>query len=218
MKRTRKTRKTVFLLIAVMMISLLGGCARKFDAAGYTQAVLDVSFKNETAQYIKMTGASKDAAEKIFSKNIDAVMGVEALKLPKDLQNKFRKLFENLVKDVKYTVGKAVEDKNKNFTVDVKIEPILLADSFTEFQKQTKDYANKVSNDVMNGAAAPTQEEMQNHVYELYYNILKKAVDDGIKYGKPETVTVNVNKTKGKIYEIMQSDMNTVTTKLISQK
>lgn len=214
----KTTRKTVFLLIAVMMISLLGGCARKFDAASYTQAVLDVSFKNQTEQYIKMTGSSKDAAEKIFSKNIDAVMGVEALKLPKDLQDKFRKLYENLVKDVKYTVGKAVEDKNKNFTIDVKIEPILLGDSLTEFQKQTKDYANKVSNDVMNGAAVPTQEEMQKHVYELYYNILKKTVDDGIKYGKPETVPIHVNKTKGKIYEIAQSDMNIVIRKLISQK
>lgn len=214
----RKKIGALFLLV-IMVLVLFGGCAKEFDAGGYTKAVLDVSYKNETEQYTELTGSTKEDAEKIFLKNMDAVMvDFKPLNLPKDLYSKFRKLFEDLVKKVKYTVGEAVKDEEDNFTVDVTIEPISLIHTFNEFQKQTGDYASKVANDVMNGGAVPTDQEMQNSVYRIYYDMLKKTVEEGLKYEEAETVTVRVNKVEGRVYEILEEDINTVNSKMILQK
>lgn len=206
-------------LLMVMVLTLLGGCGRTFDASGYTKAVLDVSYKNEIAQYVQLTGESKEEAEKIFTKNMDVTMeAFQAMDFPEDLENQFRELFENLAKNVRYTVGEAVEDKDGNFTVDVSIEPItIFNDTYETFQNQAKEYATKVANDVMNGAEVPSDEDMQNNVYEIYYNILKSTVDEGIKYGAPETITVHVNKGSENVYEIPKEDMVTLDERMISQ-
>lgn len=215
---SRKRGLSVVLLI-VMAFTLLGGCGRTFDASGYTKAVLDVSYKNEIEQYVQLTGESKEKAEKIFTKNMDVTMETfQAMNFPEDLENKFRELFEVLAKNVKYTVGEAVEDEEGNFTVDVSIEPItIFNDTYDTFQKQAQEYATKVANDVMNGAEVPSDEDMQNNVYEIYYNILKSTIDEGIKYGEAEIVTVHINKVDGNVYEILKEDMVTLDEKMISQ-
>lgn len=216
--KNRKKIGALFLLV-IVVLALFGGCAKEFDAGGYTKAVLDVSYKNETEHYITITGSTKEAAEKIFSENMDVVMvDFEPLNLPKDLYDKFRNLFEDLVKKVKYTVGEAVKDEEENFTVDVIIEPISLIQTFNEFQQQTGDYASKVANDVMNGETAPTDQEMQNSVYKIYYDMLEKTVKEGLKYEKAETVTVHVYKVDGSVYQILEEDLNTVNSKMILQK
>ncbi len=210
---------SIFLLITTLLM-LLTGCTGKFDASGYTKAVLDVSYKNETEEYIKLTGSTKEAAEKIFERNMDVTMeGFEALNFPEELESKFRQLFEDLAKNVKYTVGEAVEDKEGNFTVDVSVEPIMLFDdTYEEFQTQAQDYATKVANDVMNGAEVPSDEDMQNSVYEIYYNILKSTMDAGIQYGEAEVITVHVNKSEGNVYEIPEEEMTALDEKMISQE
>ena len=198
-----RKRKIWAVLLTATALVLLGGCGKKFDASGYTKALLDVSYKNETEKYIELTGSSKEAAEEIFFFF---------------LEDKFRTLFESLTKNVKYTVGEALEDENGSFTVDVSIEPVtLFDDTYDEFQKQAKDYATNIANEVMNGKEMPSDEDMQNSVYEIYYNILKNAMDKGIQYGEVQKITVHVNKTEGDIYEIPEEDMTAMDKAMISR-
>jgi hypothetical protein len=215
----KKRSISIFMLITTLLM-MLTGCTGKFDASGYTKAVLDVSYKNETKQYIELTGSTKEEAEKIFKRNMDVTMeGFEALNFPEELENKFRQLFEDLAKNVKYTVGEAVEDKEGNFTVEVSVEPIMLFDNtYAEFQTQAQEYATKVANDVMNGAEVPSDEDMQNSVYEIYYNILKSTMDAGIEYGEAEVITVHVNKGEGNVYEIPEDEMTALDEQMISQE
>lgn len=214
-----KKRIIAVLVMMAVFIALLGGCG-EFDADGYTKGILDVTYKNETEQYMKLTGSTKKAADQIFIKNLDSVMtGFSNLELPKQLEDKYRKMFEKLIKSVKYTVSEAKEDGDGNFTVDVSVEPItIFDDTYKDFQNQAKAYATKVSNDVMNGSAMPIEEEMQNHIYELYYSILNSVVENGIHYGKKEIVTVHVNKGEGGIYEIPGADITALDNKMLSQK
>ena len=84
-----KKRKISAILLTAMTLLLLGGCGKKFDAAGYTQALLDVSYKNETDKYIELTGSSKEAAEKIFEKRMDITMeGFESMDFPDELEDR----------------------------------------------------------------------------------------------------------------------------------
>ena len=148
MKNMGKKIRYIAFFIGVCV--LLAGCGKKFDASGYTKAVLDVSYKNEIQKYVELTGADEKEADKIFEDNLQNNMDImlqefSGYELPDELEEKYRKLFSDMMKQVKYTVAEAKEVENKNFTVDVKVEPMLIFnDTYQELQKQTEDYATQV--------------------------------------------------------------------------
>ncbi|MCI6466648.1 MAG: hypothetical protein MSA90_14430 [Faecalicatena sp.] len=215
----RKKRITA-VVVAAVLLAVLGGCVNKFNAAGYTKALLDVTYKNETEQYIELTGSTQEAADEIFTKSLDATMeDYEKLNLPDELEKNYRQLFGDLMKSVRYTVSEAKEDDNGNFTVDVSVEPItIFDDTYSQFQEKAKEYATQVSNDVMNGAEMPSEEEMQNHIYDIYYHILNEVLEQGLSYGEAEKVTVHINKGEGDIYEIPKEDMTALDDKMLSRE
>lgn len=213
-----KKRGMVALLLTVIMLSLLGGCAKKFDAAGYTKAVLDLTYKDKTEEFMKLTKASKGQAEKVYTDNVQNLMNqFGTLNLPKETQDNFKQFFMDLIKNVKYTVGEAKEDKKGNYTVDVTVKPLLIFDNtYDEFMKQSEDYAKKISEDALNGEKMPTQSEIQGHVFDIYYKILREDLDKGAKYGKSQVVTMHVNKNKSKVYEIPDKDLAALDKETIS--
>lgn len=204
-----KRKGITAILLLSMLILLLAGCGKKFDASGYTKAILDVSYKNETEEYMKLTNSSKEDAEAIFTDNLGTLMAeFDGLNLSEDLQSKYKDFFEDISKSVKYTVGEAVEDKQGNFTVDVTVEPITnFSDTYDEFLSQAEAYSTQIGNDVMNGAVMPSEEDMQNQVFEIFYNILRESLDAGVNYGEPQTITMHVNKDANNVYEIPEADL-----------
>ena len=72
MNRLKKNWMRAAALMAVMTV-LLSGCTA-FDACAYMQAILDVSYKNETEDYMELTGATEEEANEIFQNNLDATM------------------------------------------------------------------------------------------------------------------------------------------------
>lgn len=218
MKR-RKRKKMQAAGLAVVLALLLCGCT-PFDACAYTQAVLDVSYKNQTESYIEITGASPEEADAVFQKNLDATMQeFQNMELTGELEEQYRTLFEEVVKQVKYTVGEAVKEEDGNFTVDVEIRPILLFDdTYEEFQTKAEDYAAGLTNEVMNGAEMPSDEEIQAKVYQIYYEVLKAGMDAGVNYGAPENITVHIHKTEDGVYEIPDEDLRALDNAMISQE
>lgn len=201
------------------MVGALGGCTT-FDASAYTRAVLDVSYKNQTEEYIELTGASEEEAEAVFQENLDATMEeFKTMQLSEEMERNYRSLFEDIVKQVKYTVGEAVRTEDGNYTVDVTVEPMtLFDDTYEEFQAKAEEYAAGITNSVMNGEEMPSDEEMQENVYQIYYNVLNEGVGAGIKYGEAVTVTIHINKTEDGTYEVLDDDIRILDEKLISQK
>ena len=71
------TKKRIILIAAALAVLITGAVIgtnlyrNRFDAGEYVQAVLDVSYKNETEQYVEITGVSKEEAEQIFENNLD---------------------------------------------------------------------------------------------------------------------------------------------------
>ena len=85
------TKKRIILIAAALAVLITGAVIgtnlyrNRFDAGEYVQAVLDVSYKNETEQYVEITGVSKEEAEQIFENNLDATMeGFEASDMPQE--------------------------------------------------------------------------------------------------------------------------------------
>lgn len=213
--------KSIARAVLIAAVSLiLGGCTADFDASGYTKAVLDVSYKDQTEEYVKLTESSQKDAEQIFEQNLDAMVEeFGGLDLSEDLRKNYRGLFENMMKKVRYEVGEAVKDEERNYTVEVKIQPMLIFDdTYAAFQQKAEEYAQQISDKALKGESIPTEEEMQNHVFELYYQILKEALDSDVQYGDPETVVIHINRDENNVYSIPETDITALDEKTISMK
>ena len=65
------------ILTVIIMVAAAAGIyfyMNRFDPVRYVQAVLDVSYKEKTEEYSKMTGTSRKEAEAVFEKNLDVTM------------------------------------------------------------------------------------------------------------------------------------------------
>ena len=222
--RTKNRWKTIgkILLLtgAVAGAVLLEKWALHFDAGAYTQAVLDAAYRDERENYQKLTGNSDADVEKLFQKNLDATMDeFQTIKLSEAQEENYRALFQDILKQVRYTVGEVTAQKGGNYAVQVEVEPMtLFDDTYDAFQNQAESYARKVTDEVLNGGQMPEEQEIQSQVYQIYYDVLRDALDSGVKYGKAQSVTLHVNRKKDGGYEIPEKDITALNEKLISRE
>lgn len=222
-ERRKKSHKGRYILGVVVILGIalcVCSCIRIIDPVAYTQAILDVTYKNETEQYIELTGATEEDAKQVFESNLETTAKIyKNAKLPGELENNYNQLFKDIIMRVQYTVGEATKDEGGNYVVEVSVYPMtLFDDTYETFREKSAEYAVNLSNSVMEGTPVPTEEEMQQAVYQIYYDILKAELDAGLKYGRSETVRIHVNKTEEGTYEIPEEDIRMLDSKLISQE
>ena len=217
------TKRRIILIAAVIVVLVAGAAAgaylymNRFDAGEYVRAVLDVSYKNKTDKYVEITGIPEEEAAQIFEDNLNATMkGFETSSMPEALLPQYRELFSELAKRVSYTVGQPVKKEAGIYEVTVKVKPVtLFPDTYGTFQEKAQEYADQVTNSVMNGAEMPGEEEMQNQIYQIYYDVLKSHVDSGMLYGEAEDVVLRVKKEGSREFTIDQDDMDKLDSMLI---
>ena len=142
--------------------------------------------------------------------------GFETSDMPDELLPKYRELFSELAKNVSYTVGKPVRGENSVYSVTVKVKPVtLFPDTYGTFQEKAQEYADQVTDSVMNGAEMPTDEEMQREIYQIYYDVLNSQMDAGMLYGEVQDAVLHVRKEGGTEFEIVQEDMDKLDSLLI---
>ncbi|HIY30095.1 MAG TPA: hypothetical protein H9732_04235 [Candidatus Mediterraneibacter avicola] len=218
-----KKKKIIIICIAVLAVTAAGLAAgfyayiNRYDAGDYVQAVLDVSYKGKTGAYVEMTGVSEEEAKAVFEDNLDATMeGFDASDMPEELRPQYRELFGELAESVNYTVGEPERQEGGGYTVNVKVKPVtLFSDTYDTFQQKAQEYADQITDSVMQGGEMPTEEEMQKQVYQIYYDVLREALDKGSLYGEVKDVFVRVKKTGLTSFEANEEDMDFLDSLLI---
>ena len=86
----KKKKQYWIVALVVALIAAIGAgyyvYMNRFNASEYVKAVLDVSYKNKTEEYIALTDTPKEEAEQIFEKNLDVTMEeFDSLNLPDEL-------------------------------------------------------------------------------------------------------------------------------------
>ena len=185
--------------VGVMILASVVGVylyVNRFDASKYVQAVLDVSYKNKTTLYQEVADVSEKEAKAVFEKNLDATMqGFDASDMP-DSQ----------------------KEKDGTYIVSVKVKPItLFTDTYDLFLSRAEQYAKEVTDHVTKGAQMPTDEEMQEKIYQIYYEVLKEQAEVGMLYGRAEDVVLHIEKEGRGNYGIRQKDMKKLDGLLIEE-
>lgn len=223
-KKIHKKRTAVKIIIPVILVLILaGGCIagwlyiNRFDAGEYVQAVLDTSYKNETDLYTEITGVTREEAEQIFQDNLDATMsGFEDTKMPEQLRPQYRELFRELAGKVSYTVGKPEKGKNGIYKVPVMVKPVtVFPDTYSLFQTKAREYAQGVTEKVTEGGEMPSDDEMQNQIYQIYYDVLRQRVDSGMLYGGAQEIVLHVTKKGSRTFSVRAEDMEKLDSALI---
>ena len=62
-----------------------------------------------------------------------------------------------------------------------------------------------------------TDEEMQEKIYQIYYEVLKEQAEVGMLYGRAEDVVLHIEKEGRGNYEIRQKDMKKLDGLLIEE-
>lgn len=187
MKMTKMKKVFVTCLAGIMVMATVAGCG-KFDAAGYVTACLDLLTKGETEQYTKLTDRTKEQAEQDYEDNIDSMMdAMGEVGLSDELNENYRNLYKDIYKKAKYTVtGAEKMDGKDGYTVTVEVEQ--MTGLFDDLQDEV---TNRVMDEMGNLSADTTEDELNELVFQLMYDVLQERVDS-ISYNDPQTVTVEV--------------------------
>ena len=169
-----------------------------FDASAYTQAFLDAISKNEFSKYAEITNSTEDEAKKEYESLLDNSVSslLASITVSDETKQKVRDMFHTIYSKWNYSVGEAVKNDDKSFTVPVTVKKLtvfkgVLKETVSRFEKRTKESKD------MNDSA----------YYDLYYQTFIELVNETLaknEYGEETVIQVSVTPTtsNSNVYEI----------------
>ncbi len=206
--RKRKRLAIVSVLVAMIML-FTTACGADFDASGYIQGLLDVSYKGETAKYKEMTDATEEEAQEVYNDNIDAI--VEAItedsSLSDEMLTDFRATFVDLMKMADYTVGEAVKNDDDSFDVPVEVKTYyVFAGMEDALEEELSAYEAQLYETLENGGDLPSDEEIEEFIYTVMLNFIKTTMENPT-YSETKTYTFHVYEGEDGVYEINEDEL-----------
>ena len=105
------------------MTGLLSGCGSKFDARGYTKALLDLNFQGESAGALEyVDGVTKEDLMQQYQAFIDQFVETNiasGLELPETKRQNFAQLVSTILTTMRYDVKEAKESGKREYEISV---------------------------------------------------------------------------------------------------
>ncbi len=188
----KKTKKIALLLVCVLVIGILGGCGNKFDAKAYLQAMLDLSYKNDTAAFMDLKIGTAEEAAQVYESGIDLAMKnfMTGVTVSDELTKKFRQIVQDMYGNAKYTVDSA-EKQDDDWVVTVTYEKMMVfKDTLANYETAVNDLYTEWSG-VTDETQLPTEEEMTDALLVALKDSMKDAIANA-EYAEPATTTVKI--------------------------
>lgn len=187
MKTKKAAAAAVILIISIMITS----CGPKLDAKAYLQAMLDLSYKGDSAKYVEMELGTAEDAALVFERGIDAEMAYfeNRLNMSDGLKNDFRELFKEMYSKAKYTVGDAKKQEDGSYTVEILYERMkLFEQAIALYDKNVEALPEKWAG----FEESPSQDEMLEDMAEVLRDALRTSIEN-VEYDKPGTLTIKIS-------------------------
>ena len=185
-------KKVALLMLSVLTLSLFAGCGGKFDASAYVKALLDNSYKNDSAAFVEMKIGSAEEASELYEQGLDAEMqGVLAgVSMSEEAENNYRTFFKDLLAKADYKVGDAEKQSDGSYIVTVtykqmKIFEPALTGYLAELESKTAEWQTQASE------GSITEDEVYEQMYLLLLSHMQTALSS-VEYGDEQTTTITV--------------------------
>ncbi len=187
-----------------LLTFVFSGCGLFFDASDFVEACLDLGVKQDASRIEEYIDDPQEIEEMkgSMSKQWDEMLETQfkGTDVPEDVQQEYRDLILDLLKNAKYT---AVEDeKTKDgYEVQVDIEPItgVFANLETPVREACAAYFEENKEDIRSGLV--TQENVEDAVYQIFFDVLREKMEN-LTYGDKRTVTVDFAVNDDKEFDV----------------
>lgn len=212
-------KKCIPILIICMASLTVTGCGGRFDASGYTEAILDLQFQGDTKNARTLVaGATQENLREMYQEFIENFVAgyiTDGMDISDEASEEFGELAATIFASMRYEVGEAKKTGKKEYEVPVVIQPV---DTFLRYKDLLTEDALRISEKVKNGKYTGTEEEVQTQVMAEIaghaYELLDKAYKDS-EYGDKQTVILVVKSDTSDIYSIDEDDMDNLITKIL---
>ncbi len=219
MKVMVRLKKITPIFVGCAVFLALTGCAGGFDAAGYTEAILDLQFQGDIRNARTLVaGSTQEELRQMYQEFVDDFVSgyiTDGMDLTDTASQEFRELAAMIFASMRYEVGEAKETGKKEYEVPVVIQP---TDIFLRYKELLAEDALKISEKVKNKTYKGTEEEIQDQVLAEIaghaYELLKAAYEDS-EFQEEQTVILRVKSDISDIYSIDEDDMNNLITKIL---
>lgn len=188
----KKLKKAALLLVCILVMGILGGCGNKFDAKAYLQAMLDLSYKNDSAAFMDLKIGTAEEAAQVYESGIDLAMTnlLTGVTVSDELKAEFRQAVQDMYGNVKYTVDSA--DKQEDaWVVTVTYEKMMVYEAtLANYETAVTDLYTEWSS-VTDETQLPTEEEMTEDLLMALKDCMKDGVANA-EYAEPATTTIKI--------------------------
>lgn len=188
--RMKRLKKVAVMLVAVLALGLFGGCGISFDASAYIKALLDNSYKNDSAEFVAQKVGSAEEASTLYEQGIESELTalLAGNTVSDELKDEYRQVLKDIFKAVKYTVGDAEKQDDGSYIVTVNYEQMQI------FGAAMDSYMTKVedmTNEWTQAEEIPSDEEMYEQIYATLKDCLKDALSNAT-YADEASATIRV--------------------------
>lgn len=188
-----KNMKKVLLPLFLTATLLTGGCGKQFDAGNYVKALLDNSYKNDSAAFIEQEVGTKEQAEELYNEGIknevDALLSQATI--PEDLTDEYTSLMKDIFKSVKYTIGESKKQDDGSYEVEVTYEKMnIFAPAVETYLAELNTYSEEIAA-AAGDAEVPSEEEINEKIFTILKDALKQSLDT-VTYEPEATITMHV--------------------------
>ena len=174
-----------------------------FDASKYLQALLDLSYKNDSTLFIQVTDYSANEAAIIYELGIASEVRDFELVLGSNISDEllvdYKALIKEMFSKVRYTVGDAKRQEDGSYIVKVTYEQMKV------FEPMLEDVADKLAVWLKNPALIPdSDEEIAKQLLIVERDSLRKALAD-LEYKEAEEMTITLMQD-GESYIVAPAD------------
>lgn len=185
-------KKVALLMLSVLTLGLFAGCGKGFDASAYVKALLDNSYKNDSAAFVEMKIGSAEEASSLYEEGLDAEMqGVLAgVSMSEEAENDYRAFFKDLLAKADYTVGEAEKQSDGSYIVNITYKQMKIFEpALTEYMAELEGQMETWQTQASEGSI--TQDEVYEQMYLLLLTSMQNALSN-VEYGEEQTTTVTV--------------------------
>lgn len=206
-------------LAALAVLLSVSGCRGGFDAAGYTEAILDLQFQGDTKNALTLVaGATQQNLNEMhqeFISGFTASYITDGMDIRDEDEEKFAVLVASVFSSMRYEVGKADKTGKKEYEVPVVIEP---SDTFLRYKDLVTEDGLRISEKIKSGKYKGSDEQVRAQVMEEIagraYELLERAHEDSV-YGEKQTVILKIKADTSDIYSIDEDDMDNLIAKIL---
>ncbi|MFV0363315.1 MAG: hypothetical protein ACK5LL_09555 [Suipraeoptans sp.] len=205
--------------IILCLSFVLTGCADKFDAVSYTEAILDLSFQGDITNAKKQEPDESEEAllslyydfiSNFVTTNITNELGLDETK-----EAQFQVLIAKIFQTMRYSVEDSNKTDKKEYEVTVKIWP---TDTFVNFMDYIREDAKKIEDKRASGGYTGTEDEIKEQIMQDIathaYELMDVAYSEST-YSEPVKVKLVVSANEDNEYSIDSSDMHNLIVKML---